>query len=277
MITAHRAFPSAESVHGGSRQGRLTASTVKETVADLDGIVDDVGANVVRDLPEAEAHLGHVVAAVKLDDGSHFVVLCNRPRCRPLNECPGVYSRQESRCTTTRGKRLAVATRQEKDSLARAGSVHEGGSIEAQWMDDWETNSGGSPKASRSSRGIYTAPLLHPLSLEGLGGGGCHPAHAIAPPTPRRAALHLDDMPPRRVIPARLSQATHQPLPFPLAGPAPSSMPHRPGAQKLQRSTYTTQRVFLIRAGSMPRLHDRSQVPVAVENRVPLLANGVDG
>lgn len=46
-----------------------TASTIEEAVASLDGVVDDIRGNGVVDLPEAEAHLGHVIAAVELDDG----------------------------------------------------------------------------------------------------------------------------------------------------------------------------------------------------------------
>lgn len=46
---------------------RHTASAVKQTVTSLDGVVDSVGASVVVDLPETEAHEGHFIAVVKLD------------------------------------------------------------------------------------------------------------------------------------------------------------------------------------------------------------------
>ena len=48
---------------------RHTASTIEQTVTGLDGVVDNVGA-VFIDLPETEANLGHVIAAVKLDGGN---------------------------------------------------------------------------------------------------------------------------------------------------------------------------------------------------------------
>ena len=50
-----------------------TAGTVKEAITSLDGIVDDIGGDGVVDLPEAEANLGHLIAAVELDvgNGSH--------------------------------------------------------------------------------------------------------------------------------------------------------------------------------------------------------------
>lgn len=44
-----------------------TASTIEETVAGLDGLVDGVSADGVVDLPQTEAHEGHVMAAVELD------------------------------------------------------------------------------------------------------------------------------------------------------------------------------------------------------------------
>jgi hypothetical protein len=49
---------------------QLTAGAVKETVSGLDGIVDNIGGDSVVDLPETEAHLGHVGAAAKLDVGN---------------------------------------------------------------------------------------------------------------------------------------------------------------------------------------------------------------
>jgi hypothetical protein len=52
----------------GSQQGRLTAGTVEEAVSGIDGVVDDIRGNGVVDLPEAEAHLGHIMAAAELDD-----------------------------------------------------------------------------------------------------------------------------------------------------------------------------------------------------------------
>jgi hypothetical protein len=59
---------------GGWRQAQLTAGAIEEAVSSLDGVVDDIGGNGAVDLPEAEAHLGHVIAAVELDDGSHSAV-----------------------------------------------------------------------------------------------------------------------------------------------------------------------------------------------------------
>lgn len=50
---------------------KLTASAVKETVSNLDSIVDDISSDGVVDLPETEADLGHIIAAVELDDGRH--------------------------------------------------------------------------------------------------------------------------------------------------------------------------------------------------------------
>ena len=52
------------------RAGRRTAGTIEETVSSLDGVVDDVGSDIVADLPETEAHLGHVMAAAELDVGN---------------------------------------------------------------------------------------------------------------------------------------------------------------------------------------------------------------
>lgn len=50
-----------------------TASTIEETVASLDSVVDLVSAGVVVDLPEAKAHYGHVIAAVQLNGGGRHV------------------------------------------------------------------------------------------------------------------------------------------------------------------------------------------------------------
>lgn len=63
---------------GKQRHELRTAGTVEETVSGLDGVVDDVGSDVVADLPETEAHLGHLMAAVELDVGNrnHFEVVC---------------------------------------------------------------------------------------------------------------------------------------------------------------------------------------------------------
>lgn len=55
----------------------LTASSVEESVTSLDGVVDNVRGNVGANLPQAEAHLGHLVAAAQLDArGRHLVWLC---------------------------------------------------------------------------------------------------------------------------------------------------------------------------------------------------------
>jgi hypothetical protein len=52
---------------------KLTTSTIEQTVTSLDSLVDLVGASVVVDLPQTEAHDGHLVAAVQLDSGrNHF-------------------------------------------------------------------------------------------------------------------------------------------------------------------------------------------------------------
>jgi len=52
----------------------IVSSAIEEAVAGLDGLVDGVGSDGVVDLPETEAHLGHVMAAGELDagDGNHF-------------------------------------------------------------------------------------------------------------------------------------------------------------------------------------------------------------
>lgn len=66
------------------RHEARTAGTVEETVSGLDGVVDDVGSDVGADLPETEAHLGHLMAAVELDVGNrnHFeVVACTWATC----------------------------------------------------------------------------------------------------------------------------------------------------------------------------------------------------
>jgi hypothetical protein len=47
----------------------VIASTIKETVSSLDGVVNLVGASVVVDLPEAEADERHLAAVVELDGG----------------------------------------------------------------------------------------------------------------------------------------------------------------------------------------------------------------
>ena len=61
-----------------------TAGTIEQAVSGLDGFVDDVGGNFVADLPETEAHLGHVIATIELDVGNrnHFeVVACAWATC----------------------------------------------------------------------------------------------------------------------------------------------------------------------------------------------------
>ena len=57
----------------------LTRSAVEETVSSLDGVVDDIGGDRVVDLPETETDLGHVMAAVELDNGSHCFCVFLRP------------------------------------------------------------------------------------------------------------------------------------------------------------------------------------------------------
>lgn len=37
----------------------LTASSVEQSIASLDGIIDGVGTDLVIDLPQTKAHLGH--------------------------------------------------------------------------------------------------------------------------------------------------------------------------------------------------------------------------
>jgi len=53
---------------------KLTASAVKEAVPSLYGVVNSISGDIVADLPETEAHLGHVDAIVKFDirNGNHF-------------------------------------------------------------------------------------------------------------------------------------------------------------------------------------------------------------
>jgi len=48
----------------------LTACAIEQTVARLDGLVHGVGCHLGVDLPETEAHLGHVMAAAELDVGN---------------------------------------------------------------------------------------------------------------------------------------------------------------------------------------------------------------
>lgn len=55
---------------------RLTTRAVEQTVAGLDGVVDGVSGAGAVDLPEAEADLGHVIAAVELDVGDGHFGLC---------------------------------------------------------------------------------------------------------------------------------------------------------------------------------------------------------
>jgi hypothetical protein len=45
----------------------LTACAVKQTVADLDSIVNSIGGGGIVDFPETETHKGHAVARVELD------------------------------------------------------------------------------------------------------------------------------------------------------------------------------------------------------------------
>lgn len=98
-----------------SGQVRLTASTVEKTVAGLDGVVDDIRGNGVINLPETEAHLGHVIAAVELDDGSHYVDLWSLFRG---TVCDSVKRKLErSTGTTTRG--ASVEENQRRQSVGR--------------------------------------------------------------------------------------------------------------------------------------------------------------
>ncbi len=45
---------------------RLTTRAVEKSTSNLDGVVGRVGGNRVVDLPQAKAHLGHLVAATQL-------------------------------------------------------------------------------------------------------------------------------------------------------------------------------------------------------------------
>lgn len=42
----------------------LTAGTVEQTISDLDGVINRVGGGRIVNLPETEAHEGHVMARV---------------------------------------------------------------------------------------------------------------------------------------------------------------------------------------------------------------------
>jgi hypothetical protein len=44
-----------------------TASSIEKPVAGLDGIIDNVGAALVGNLPQAESDLGHLVAIIELE------------------------------------------------------------------------------------------------------------------------------------------------------------------------------------------------------------------
>jgi hypothetical protein len=50
---------------GAKNQDILTASTVKQSVSSLDGIVDSVRTGSVVDLPQSKANLRHLVAIVQ--------------------------------------------------------------------------------------------------------------------------------------------------------------------------------------------------------------------
>jgi nicotinamide mononucleotide (NMN) deamidase PncC len=52
----------------GALNEALTTGTIEQTITSLDGVVHLVSAGVVVDLPQAEAHEGHFVAAAQLDD-----------------------------------------------------------------------------------------------------------------------------------------------------------------------------------------------------------------
>ena len=49
------------------KTAKPTASTVEQSVADLDGLVHLVGAGGIVHLPQPEANLGHLVAIVERD------------------------------------------------------------------------------------------------------------------------------------------------------------------------------------------------------------------
>lgn len=52
---------------------KLTTSTIKQTVTGLDGVVNGIRGHGVVDLPEAKAHLGHLISAVELDRGGRHL------------------------------------------------------------------------------------------------------------------------------------------------------------------------------------------------------------
>lgn len=56
-----------------SHEPRLTTCAVKQTVTSLDGVVYGIRCSRLVDLPEAKAHLGHLISAVELKCGSHLV------------------------------------------------------------------------------------------------------------------------------------------------------------------------------------------------------------
>jgi hypothetical protein len=56
---------------GGEERERLTACTIEQPVSSLDGVVDNVSADGIVDLPQSEANLGHIIAAIELDVGNH--------------------------------------------------------------------------------------------------------------------------------------------------------------------------------------------------------------
>lgn len=58
-------------LRGALERIALTTSAVKQSVADLNRIVDGISTSRVVHFPQAEANEGHLVARVQLDSGRH--------------------------------------------------------------------------------------------------------------------------------------------------------------------------------------------------------------
>ena len=54
----------------GWKRNLHTASTVKQPVSSLDGVVDSVGAGSIVDLPQSKADLRHLVAIIQCNVGN---------------------------------------------------------------------------------------------------------------------------------------------------------------------------------------------------------------
>jgi hypothetical protein len=102
-------------------RGIHTASSIKQPVSSLDGIVDSVRASIVVDLPQTETDLGHFVTIVQSNVGGVNSHGCEEIAVRK-GESRGGFN--QSRYASANGREEGVSGTANKSERARSINTH---------------------------------------------------------------------------------------------------------------------------------------------------------